>query len=82
MKSADRQRWSCRSSLTLSSVRSDRRGAPLHSLDLQLESQAALPFSASLCFCGAWKVCEKSRFPESLVKSQRKDLSKLTRFNM
>lgn len=53
VKSADRQRWSCKSSLTLSSVRSDRRGAPLHSEDLQLEPESALPFSASLCFCGA-----------------------------
>lgn len=82
VKSADRQRWSCKSSLTLCRVRSDRRGPPLHSLDFQLESGAALPFSASLCFCGAWKRCENSDFPKRLVKNQRRDLQIFTRFNM
>lgn len=61
VKSADRQRWSCKSSLTLWRARSDRRGAPLHPLDFQLGSASALPFSASLCFGGAWKKIVKAR---------------------
>lgn len=61
VNSADRQRWSCRSSLTLCRARSDRRGAPLHPLDFQLGSASALPFSASLCFGGAWKKVVKAR---------------------
>lgn len=60
VKSTDRQRWSCRSSLTLCRVRSDRRGAPLHSLDFQFDSESALPFSASLCFFGTCINCNKT----------------------
>lgn len=54
VKSTDRQRWSCKSSLTSCSARSDRRGAPLHSLTLPMDSTLTVPFSASLCFLGAW----------------------------
>lgn len=74
VRSAERQMCSCKSSLTSCRVRSDRRGAPFHSLDLQCESKSALPFSTSLCFCGAWKHCEKSDFATRFLRNQRRDL--------
>lgn len=55
VKSADRQRWSCKSSLTSCRTHSDSKGAPLHSLDLLKHSASTVPFSVSLCFRGAWK---------------------------
>lgn len=53
VKSADRQRWSCKSSLTSCRTHSDNRVAPLHSLDLLKDSASTVPFSASLCCRGA-----------------------------
>lgn len=53
VKSADRQRWSCKSSLASCRAHSDSRGAPLHSL----ATASTVPFSVFLCFGGAWKHC-------------------------
>lgn len=53
VKSADRQRWSCKSSLTSCRTHSDSRVALLHSLDLLKDSASTVPFSASLCCRGA-----------------------------
>lgn len=97
VKSADRQRWSCKSSLTSCRAHSDSRGALLHSLDLLIDSASTVPFSASLCFLGAWKDGGKLDFQVEFDKNQPQtdhvmlvvwlknktiQIKNLTRFNM